>query len=110
MAVWVNAWYGHEGFGYNGGQGHESLGRAAAAEPQNDPRAAIEYLVRADSAKLDEDVFDIVRAIAVRITNAAADSTVGIDYIKPSGNQPSAPIWFWRPGSSAFVNVTLGKF
>src|SRR5207247_2386436 len=52
MTVYVDAAYGHEGFGYAGGKGHESLARAAAAEPKNDPYAAIERLVFVDSTAL----------------------------------------------------------
>jgi hypothetical protein len=41
MTDFVNAVWGHEGFGYNGGKGHQSLGETAAAEPQNAPRQSL---------------------------------------------------------------------
>jgi hypothetical protein len=45
MVIWIAAALGHEGRGYNAGVGHQDLGGAAAAEPQNDPHKAVEALV-----------------------------------------------------------------
>jgi hypothetical protein len=74
MAVFVAAVWGHEGFGYNGGVGHETLGRAAASEPQNDPYKAIERFVYTDSVALANEVERVVVQINDDITLKAADS------------------------------------
>jgi hypothetical protein len=96
MTAFVDAVWGHEGFGHNGGQGHESLARTAAAEPQNDPYTAIEPLVFPDSASLENVVFSKVVPIAVDITQRAADPN-------PTGNYPGGPMWFWDSGTSLFT-------
>jgi hypothetical protein len=103
MTFFIDALWGHEGFGYNGGQGHESLARTAAAEPQNDPYTAIETLVFSDSASLESVVHSKVVPIAVDITQRSDDP-------HPTGNYPSGPMWFWDGGSSAFLLYTINGF
>jgi hypothetical protein len=103
MTAFVDAVWGHEGFGYNGGQGHESLARTAAAEPQNDPYTAIEPLVFADSASLESVVASKVVPIAVDITQRS-------DNPNPTGNYPAGPIWFWDGGAGAFLLFQINGF
>jgi hypothetical protein len=73
MAVFVPALWGHEGFGYNGGVGHETP-RAAASEPQNDPYAAIERLVYTDSVEMANRVLQLIVPINNDITVRSDDS------------------------------------
>lgn len=103
MTVFVGALYGHEGLGYGGGQGHESLARTAASETQNDPYAALEKLVFADSTSLELEADSRVAVIGEDITVRAADPN-------PTGNYSTGPMWFWDAGSSSFVLTTISGF
>ena len=111
MTAFVDAVLGHEGLGYNGGQGHESIARAAAAEPQNDPFAAIERLVRADSAGLALEANRRVTDIANDITQRARDQLgpTGCP-TSPVGNRAAGPIWFWDAGPSLYAQYTICGF
>lgn len=77
----IQAVYAHEGFGRNGGTGHESLAQAEASQPGNDPYLFAEPLVADDSLTLRQAVVQGVTAISTRIFNAAADGPNG-----PAGN------------------------
>lgn len=103
MSVFVDAVWGHEGFGYNGGQGHESLARTAAAEPQNDPYTAIEALVYADSASLESVVRSKVVPIAFDVTQRSDDPL-------PTGNRSAGPIWFWDSGPAIYSQYNINGF
>lgn len=103
MVAFVDAIYGHEGFGYNGGQGHESLAQAAAAESQNDPYAGIERLVYTDATSLGHEVDLTVYEISQDITQRAADPN-------PAGNWPGGPIWYWGAASSSYILYNINGF
>lgn len=111
MNTFVAALLGHEGFGYNSGQGHESLARAAATEPQNDPYAAVERLVYADSASLESQVRSNVIPIAVEITLRADDSpSTGSTSSAPANNYSGGPMWFWEPVSALYTQTIINGF
>ncbi|MGH7586198.1 MAG: hypothetical protein ACREMH_08125 [Gemmatimonadales bacterium] len=102
MTIFIPAIWGHEGFGYQGGVGHETLGQAAAGEPPNDPYSAIEYLVHPDSATLVMDVLGRVRQIADDITRKARDGNPING--GPQGNydpaQYATQMYVWEVGSN----------
>jgi hypothetical protein len=103
MTIFVPAIMGHEGFGYNGGVGHETLGRQAASEPQNDPYKAIENLVFPDPIALADEVNVRVRPIGEDITLKARDGNAING--GPKGNYdpaafPNREMWFWEVGSA----------
>lgn len=106
MTIFVPAIWGHEGFGYNGGVGHETLGQQAAGEPQNDPYKAIEPLVRGDSSRLAIDVVTIAQRIGNDITEKASDGNLING--GPHGNYSSATfgteMWFWEAVSGGGLN------
>ncbi|HSF30847.1 MAG TPA: hypothetical protein VLK82_10305, partial [Candidatus Tectomicrobia bacterium] len=98
MTIFVPAIWGHEGFGYNGGVGHETLGQQAAGEPQNDPYKAIESVVRADSAILASNALIMIQSIGDDITEKSADGNAING--GPHGNYAPAAygteMWFWE--------------
>ncbi|HJS47628.1 MAG TPA: hypothetical protein VJ773_06555 [Gemmatimonadales bacterium] len=102
MSIFVPAIWGHEGFGYGGGSGHETLARQAAGEQQNDPYSAIEQFVRADSSTLAAQALVRVRAIGDDITRRAKDHNPING--GPQGNYDPAAfgteMWFWEIGES----------
>ena len=106
MTVFVPAIWGHEGFGYNGGVGHETLGQQAAGEPQNDPYKAIQRLTAPDSQSLANAVREKIIPIGRDITIKAADSNAVNQ--GPQGNyvrsqHPGREMWFWEVGSGGFL-------
>jgi hypothetical protein len=112
MNVFVDAAYGHEGFGYSGGVGHESLARTAAAEPQNDPYVAIEQLVFPDPLSLATEVVRRVDPINQDITLRASDSTATNPNPNggPKNNYPSGGhIWYWDPSANDWIQYPVIK-
>lgn len=103
MGIFVAAALGHEGYGYNGGRGHQFLAEAAAAQPGNDPYAAVDSIVYTDSSGVLSLARAAVTPITVRIRNAAADSLVG-------GNYPPSSLWFWRATASAYQMQNISGF
>ncbi len=95
MTVWIPAARGHEGRGYNGGVGHQTLAEAAAGEPQNDPYAAIEPLVKTDSSLLVGQARVTAHLIGERILEHTLDDNPING--GPQGNHPADRIWFWEP-------------
>jgi hypothetical protein len=95
MTDWVDGVWAHEEFGRNGGQGHESLARAEASKPGNDPYVAIRQLWAWDSLSLVLAVEEVATPISNSITSAAADP-------KPTGNLKvnGEKIWYWKPGAA----------
>jgi hypothetical protein len=102
MATFVPAIWGHEGFGYAGGVGHETLGQAAAGEPQNDPYSAIENFVFASPVTLANAVKAKLVPIRDDIRLKAADNNPVNG--GPKGNYSPPPdrisIYFWEPDLS----------
>lgn len=104
MGAMVAGILGHEGFGANGGDGHEGLARIVAGYPQNDPHAAIEALVLADSASLHQRVVALVDDIDRRITEFARD---GSPWGGPQGNyQYTGPVYYWSTTQNQWVSRT----
>jgi hypothetical protein len=103
MTLFVDAVYGHEGFGYGGGQGHESLARTAAAEPKNDPYLAIETLVSTESTAMKDEADRRIARIGQDILNRSKDPL-------PSGNYAAGPIWFWDAGAMLFLQYPINAF
>lgn len=102
MTVFVPAIWGHEGLGYNGGVGHETLGRVAASEPQNDPYKEIDGFVAPDALTLANMVDATVLPIARDITVKARDHNPING--GPHGNYdptlfPTREMYFWEVGS-----------
>jgi hypothetical protein len=114
MNPYVAGTWGHEGRGYNGGVGHQTLGEEAAGQPYNDPYAAIEELVFPNEAGLVEAVNILVVPIADYIHQFQADAnTINGG---PHGNWTPTPgryIYFWelQPGgtSSRWTPYVLTK-
>lgn len=107
MTVFVPAIWGHEGFGYNGGIGHETLGRQAAGEPQNNPYKAIENLTAPDSISLAETVNQRVAAIADDISIKARDDNPingGPRNNYNPADYPGREMWFWGVTSAGDTN------
>jgi hypothetical protein len=52
MSAFIVAAWGHEGFGANGGTGHESLAHSLASQRDSDPRALVEDAFAMDEATL----------------------------------------------------------
>jgi hypothetical protein len=114
----ISGLYGHEGFGYNGGVGHETLGQQAAGEPQNDPYKAIEKLTATDSVTLAGLIDPEVLIIGQEISLKAADKN-SING-GPHGNfdpaqYPNTKIYFWNFNPTTQVwfistNALLTKF
>jgi len=93
MADFVDGVWAHEEFGWNSGTGHESLARAEAAKPENDPYQAMNGLYALDSVTLMALVSSRGLTISDRINIASADP-------KPSGNIPAGGwLWFWAPNN-----------
>ena len=95
MPKFVPAIWGHEGNGYNGGKGHETLALAAAADSMNDPYRRIERYVDSDSVALDNNVHAEVTVIGDRIKVRAADNN-------PINGGPSGN---WPTGSNVWLRV-----
>lgn len=111
MAAFVDAVLGHEGLGFNGGVGHESLARQAASDPANDPYASTDTLVRPDSAALAGEVWLTLTAIAEDLSNRADDSTnTGPTTAVPNGNFSGGPIWFWSVAAGLFQQIGINGF
>jgi len=95
----ISALYGHEGFGYNGGVGHETLGQQAAGEPQNDSYTAIEKLTATDAVTLAGLIDPEVLIIGQEITLKARDKNAING--GPHGNFdpaqfPNTKMYFWN--------------
>ncbi len=111
MDAFVAAVWGHEGFGYNGGRGHESLARDAAAKPGRDPYKAVERLVTADSIGLMALVRSNVIPIGTLITLEADDaSDTGEVSDVPGGNLLPITLWFWREAAMLFQSQPISGF
>jgi hypothetical protein len=96
MTDFVDGVWAHEEFGRNGGTGHESLSRAEAAKPVNDPYVAMKGIYALDSLTLMGLVSTKALAISNRINLASADNSPN----RPAGNvPPGGYLWFWGPGS-----------
>jgi hypothetical protein len=106
MTDFIDGIWAHEEFGRNGGSGHESLARAEAAKPENDPYLAIERLYAFDSLTLASLVDQKAIPISNRITSASADP-------KPTGNLPASGwLWFWtlnRRGQLEWLGFTMAS-
>ncbi|MEW5927755.1 MAG: hypothetical protein AB1941_09735 [Gemmatimonadota bacterium] len=93
----------HEGFGRNGGTGHEGLAQAAATLAENDPYKFSEHRVRSTREALDFVIRDNVPWMADRIVAASRDRQYQSDPIGPRGNW-GGTIWDW------LVNITPNRF
>jgi hypothetical protein len=92
MADFVDAIWAHEGFGRGVGTGHESLARAEAGKPANDPYKGIEGFNDPDSASLAQRVRNTVGPMSDAINLASSDSTQN----GPKGNlSASGYLWYW---------------
>lgn len=91
--AFLTAAWGHEGFGANGGTGHESLAHSLAAQRDFDPYALVEdafYLN--DEATLRAIVEGSVWGLNQELSNRAADKP----HTVVTGNYPGgAQIWLW---------------
>jgi hypothetical protein len=103
MGAVIQAIWGHEGFGANGGTGHESRAHALASQVQYDPHALI------------EDTFDPVEAdLRTKILNAVWDLNVRLsgsnnggagDHTYVTGNWPGELwLWYWD-GAGQYVHA-----
>lgn len=102
MGAMVAGILGHEGFGANGGDGHEGLARIEGGYPHNDPHAAIEAIVSADSAALRQQALNLVLDIDDRITSFSADNSPSGG---PQGNyQYSGPVYYWSVNQNQWVS------
>lgn len=98
MAALLAGVLAHEGMGtVNGGNGHEGLARAAAAEQGNDPYVEHFGIVEPDSAKVVARVQTTAVDIGFRLNHRSDDSTTTApSYPVPSGNWPGGPYWTWQ--------------
>jgi hypothetical protein len=103
MASFVDAVFGHEESGYNGGTGHEGLAVQAAKQPWNDPYANVESVVTRTQLDLETEADRRATVAADAITNFAADPN-------PKGNWPSGTIWFWDSSLNSYTSYTLSGF
>lgn len=87
-------WWGHEGFGVNGGTGHESLARVGAAQPKNDAWLAADTLVRSDSLFLLQGLQGAIQLVSNRIKSYTADPN-------PTGNWTGA-FWYYSQAESVW--------
>jgi hypothetical protein len=90
--------WGHEGFGYAGGAGHQGLGQGRAAEPGGDPLLAIEWFTRANEMDLREDVHNAVYSVGESIQLQSADESGNV-----AGNWPGGLLWVWNPTTRRYV-------
>lgn len=100
MTAYVAGIWGHEGYGINGGVGHQKLAEDAAGRPENDPYTAIEDLVFPDAAGLADAVKLLVVPIAEDIHLWAADPEESTVNGGPTGNwtpEPGHYMYFWEP-------------
>lgn len=93
----------HEGFGRNGGTGHEGLAQAAAALAENDPYKFVEPKARSTREELDELIRRDVPKMAERIYMASRDRLDPSDPIGPRGNW-AGTTWDW------IVNINPNRF
>lgn len=103
MASFVDAVFGHEESGYNGGTGHEGLAVQAAKRPWNDPHANVESVVTLTQLDLETEADRRATMAADEITNFSADPN-------PQGNWPTGTIWFWEPSLNRYASYTLNGF
>lgn len=90
---------GHEGRGYNGGQGHQGRAEAAAQAVGNDPYAVLERYVGVDSIPLVRDAEQAVRNMAQRVKSATAETNVW-------GNW-TGKVWYWSSATSSWYSPTV---
>jgi hypothetical protein len=100
----IAAAWAHEGFGSQGNNGHESVGRAAAGRLVNDPYAAIEGLVQDAEGLLRTYVGNNIWPLAVAITQEGGDHSL------VTGNWPGGILWTWDPPSNAYQQTFIGPF
>lgn len=101
----LEGWWGHEGFGVEGkvgATGHESLGQAEAALPNNDPWIGVDTLVRQSELELGNRVLSVLQLMEARIKNAAADPN-------PGGNWEGR-FWFYRQSTGAWEQDSLRSY
>jgi hypothetical protein len=90
--------WGHEGYGFAGGSGHQGLGEGRAAQPGGDPAVAIEWQTRASEGHLRDIVRDAVDAVSIAIQAEAADNSGNV-----TGNWPGGVLWVWNPITRRYV-------
>lgn len=104
MDAMITAAWAHEGFGSNGNNGHESVGRHAAGQLAYDPYAAMEPLVATQEMWVREgarqQAFDRGRVLS----NYSANHGNGI-----TGNW-SGTLWAYNPSTGSFHAVAPNPF
>jgi hypothetical protein len=100
-AIVAGLW-GHEGFGYNGGTGHEGLAWAAAALPYGNPYV-IEQHTASSEVVLRTDIRNVVTGVSTAIEDASRDPL-------PAGNWPGGSVWMWDQSQRKFVLSPLRGF
>ncbi len=100
----AGAW-GHEGYGAFGGQGHQGLAEAAAAQTDGDPLYKIEWWTGATEAYLRDQVLNGVDAASVWIDSATDDVGGAV-----TGNWPGGQLWTWQSGGAGFTLTTIPQF
>jgi hypothetical protein len=113
MANFVDAALRHEGFGNpaTGARGHESLGRAAAAEPGNDPYVAHLGIVLPDSASVASQVQSSAVQIGYRLSERSDDNpNTESTYPTPGGNWGPGPWWVWPPTQVSWSSFNINGF
>jgi hypothetical protein len=113
MAAFVEGVLRHEGFGTaaTGSKGHESLARAAAAEPGMDPYVESFALADVDSATLASRVQAVVEVIAKNLDDRSDDSTASApSYPVPSQNWGPDDWWVWMTTQVDWTKHTINGF
>ncbi len=103
MPTFTASVWGHEGTGYSGGRGHETVGRTAAAQPDNDPYKGIEPFV-SDSAETQG-------FFATRIRNevwrrAEVITVYASDKAENVGGNWSGSYWVWSATTAQFIQIS----
>ncbi|HET8836180.1 MAG TPA: hypothetical protein VFN08_15730 [Gemmatimonadales bacterium] len=111
MPAFVSGALGHEGMGYGGGVGHESLARAVASDGAHDPNAAVENQVFPDFLALDGAINQKLLGLAADIDDRADDDPLsGQGFPVPHGNWPAGgstngTVWNWN--GSTFTSRSI---
>lgn len=98
----IDGAWGHEGHGFNGGSGHESLAWGAAALPENNP-----YVIEQYTGSSEPDLRRVIRIVvdgaSGGIENRSADPL-------PQANWPGGDVWMWDPSARKYVLTPLRSF
>lgn len=98
----------HEGMGnprVGQGSGHSAIFRDVVAEPENDPRAALEAMVDADEA----DLMNRVEAELTRINTLLAEESKKLDQNSPNDPTKGVHAFFPDDGSDQWYDYGMGE-